>query len=387
MLQRPERRPPGFEGISAALAEPFAGMPSSVPMEAITFAIGVFLLALTFWDLFQTIVVPRPTPGWFRISRYLVRGSWRVLRSFLGRPGSAHDTIFGLFAPAMTVALLATWLIGLIVGYGLILYAARDELQPVPTNLGATLYFAATSVLTLGFGDIVAEGGVARLVVSVAAIGGLGVVALVVTFLFSLYGSYQRREMRVVMLQASAGAPPSAVALLESYAHLDIVERLPDLFRDWQQWAAEVLDSHVAYPLLGYFRSSHDNLSWISALGTMLDASSLVLTTIEGLPRGDAKLFKRMGTHLVEDISNLGFRAGTPSGLLDRSDFEVVCDRLEMAGYPIEPRDAAWASFEAARATYSTRLEGMASYWATPSAQWLGDPLQLRQPLHRVDDP
>ncbi len=146
---------------------------------------------------------------------------------------------------------------------------------------------------------------------SIAAIGGLGVVALVVTFLFSLYGSYQRREMRVVMLQASAGAPPSAVALLESYAHLDLVDRLPDLFRDWQQWAAEVLDSHVAYPLLGFFRSSHDNLSWISALGTVLDASSLVLTTIDDLPRGDAKLFKRMGTHLVEDISNLGLHTGT----------------------------------------------------------------------------
>ena len=108
------------------------------------------------------------------------------------------------------------------------------------------------------------------------------------------------------MLQVTAGAPPSAVALLETYAQLGLVGRLPDLFREWQQWAAEVLDSHVAYPLLGYFRSSHDNLSWISALGTVLDASSLVLTTIEGLPRGDAKLFKRMGTHLVEDISNLG---------------------------------------------------------------------------------
>ena len=111
-------------------------------------------------------------------------------------------------------------------------------------------------------------------------------------------------------LQAAAGAPPSAVALLETYAQLGLVDRLPELFVDWQRWAVEVLDSHVAYPLLGYFRSSHDNLSWISALGTILDAASLVLTTIEGMPRGEAKLFKRVGTHLVEDIYNLGFRVG-----------------------------------------------------------------------------
>ncbi len=356
-------------------------------MEFLAFGLGLFLLALTFWDLFQTIVVPRPTPGWFRIGRYLIRGSWYVLRGIRdGRPGRSYDRVLGLFAPAATVALLVAWLVALIIGYGLILYALRDEIQPVPTNLGTTVYFAATSVLTLGFGDIVAVGGPARVVIAIAAISGLGTVALVVTFLFSLYASYQRREVRVVTLQSAAGAPPSAVALLESYARLDLLERLPQLFRDWEGWAAEVLDSHVAYPLLGFFRSSHDNLSWISALGTVLDASSLVLTTVTDVPRGEAKLFKRMGTHLVEDIFNLGFGAGQPIGL-EREAFDAACDRLAEAGYTLVPRDEAWAHFEAARETYSARLEAMASFWAAPAAQWLGDPIMLRQPLHATDDP
>jgi Ion channel len=355
-------------------------------MEAVAFALGLFLLALTFWDLFETVVVPRPTPGWFRIGRYVVRVSWRVLRAIRdGRRGRLYDRLLGLFAPAATVALLASWLIGLIAGYGLVLYALRDELRPVPPDLGTTLYFAATSVLTLGFGDFVANGGPARVIVAIAAISGLGVVALVVTFLFSLYGSYQRREIQVVTLQAAAGAPPSAVALLETYAQLDLVGRLPELFLEWQRWAAEVLDSHVAYPLLGFFRSSHDDLSWISALGTVLDAASLVLTTIDGPPRGEAKLFKRVGTHLVEDIYNLGFHTGEPTSL-DRSDFNAACDRLEQAGYSLVPRDRAWISFEAARATYALRLEAMARYWATPATSWLGDPVALRLPVHRSDD-
>jgi Ion channel len=248
------------------------------------------------------------------------------------------------------------------------------------------VYFAASSVLTLGYGDIVAVGGPARFIVVTAAVSGLGTVALVVTFLFSLYANYQRREIQVVSLQAAAGAPPSAVALLESYALLDLVGRLPDLFMDWQHWAVEVLDSHVAYPLLGFFRSSHDNLSWISALGTVLDAASLVLTTISGVPRGEAKLFKRVGAHLVEDIWNLGFRTGEPT-TLDRSAFDAACDRLEEAGYILEPRDVAWPAFEAARATYAPRLEAMASYWATPATQWLGDQVALRVPLHQPYDP
>src|SRR6476469_4195354 len=170
-------------------------------MDAVFFALGLFLIILAFWDLFETVIVPRPTPGWFRIARYVVRGSWRVLRAVLrGRSGATRDRILGLFAPAMVIALLVSWLTTLIVGYGLIMYALRDELRPVPPDLGTSIYFAATSLLTLGFGDIVADGGLARLFVATAAVGGLGAVALVVTFLFSLYGSYQRREVEVVVL-------------------------------------------------------------------------------------------------------------------------------------------------------------------------------------------
>jgi hypothetical protein len=356
-------------------------------MEPVAFALGAFLLALAFWDLFETVVVPRPTPGWFRIGRYVVRGSWVILRALRdGRPGRSYDRVFGLFAPAASVALLVSWLAVLILGYGLVMFALRDELRPVPADLGSAMYFAATSLLTIGFGDIVAVETPARMIILTAAIGGLGAVALVVTFLFSLYGSYQRREIHVVMLQAAAGAPPSAVALLETSAHLGLTERLPDLFLEWERWAVEVLDSHIAYPLLCWFRSSHDNLSWISALGTVLDAASLVLTTIDSVPRGEAKLFKRVGTHLVEDIHNLGFRAGGATNL-DRSDFDAACQRLVEAGYILSADDDVWERFEAARATYAPRLEEMARYLATPAASWLGDPVVLRTPFHPTDDP
>ena len=365
-------------------------------MEVLALVAGALLLVLVVWDLFQTVVVPRPAPGRFRIARYLVRGSWRAVRAIgTSRDGSrSRDNLLGLFAPAMTLALLVAWLAALVIGFGLVLFALRDQLRPIPADLGTTMYFAASSILTLGFGDIVAVGPAARIVVVVAAASGLGVVALVVTFLFSLYGSYQRREVRVVTLQAAAGAPPSAVSLLETYAQLDLVGRLPDLFADWERWAAEVLDTHVAYPLLGFFRSSHDNLSWISALGTVLDAASLVVTTIEGLPRGEAELFKRVGAHLVEDITNLGFRTGVTarpapaasrSGV-DRAAFDQARARLAAAGYDVASGDGAWHAFDAARATYAGRLEAMAAYWATPTNSWLGSEATLRSPAHSPSD-
>src|SRR5439155_22402868 len=118
-----------------------------------------------------------------------------------------------------------------------------------PESRGTALHFGGTSLFAIGFGDIVPTSGLARLTALAAAATGLGIIALVITFLFTLYASFQRREVAVVVLQAGAGAPPSGVTLLETYAVGGIVEDLPRVFADWQAWAAEVLDSHLAYPL------------------------------------------------------------------------------------------------------------------------------------------
>ena len=346
--------------------------------------LGLALLSLVLWDVFETIVVPRPTPGWFRIGRYVIRFAWRGLRTAADwRGGSARDRWLGLFAPAATIMLLFAWLFSLIVAFGLILYALRGDLSPPPPDLGTALYFAASSILTIGYGDIVATDGVARIVVVSGAAVGLGLVALVVTFLFSLYGSYQRREAPVVLLQAKAGSPPSAVVLLENLARMELIDKLPEFVRGWESWEVEVLDSHVAYPLLGYFRSSHDNLSWISALGAVLDTATLISTTILDIPRGQAELVIALGNHLVEDISNLGFRRGAATGIR-REDFDAVHARLAAAGYHLVDADEAWPHFTAVRADYETRLEQMANYWDVPNVSWLGSEDPLRSPAHTV---
>jgi hypothetical protein len=346
-------------------------------MAVVLFALGIIVIGLVLADAFETIVLPRPSPGRHRISRAIVRPTWRAWRAVGAktRTGVARDTFYGLYAPGAVVVLLLTWLILLVVGYGLVFLAVADQLDP-PADPWTALYFAGTSLLTLGFGDIVATGPIARAASLFAAATGLGIVALVVTFLFSLYASYQRREALVVMLGARAGTPPSAVALLESTARLDLVDSLPDLFAEWQSWEAEVLDSHVAYPLLAFFRSSHDDISWLSSLGAVLDACALVLTTIEGIPRGQAELTKRGGAHLVEDISNnIGLRGD--GSRVDRGQFEVAYERLAAAGYRLVDIDLAWHSFERARSTYAGRLEAMTTYWATPATAWVGPPASI----------
>jgi hypothetical protein len=344
------------------------------PVDILIGVAGVLLLVLVLWDVFEAVVVPRPaSTSRFRLARYVVYPTWRTWRGVATRTrtGVARDVMLGLFAPGAAMILLVMWLICMILGYGLLLYAMRGDLEPSSISLGDAVYFAGTSLLTLGFGDIVATAGLARLVVLAAAASGLGVVALVITFLFSLYGSYQRREVLVVSLTARAKSPPSAVALLETYARLGLVDELPAWFADWERWEAEVLDTHVAYPLLGFFRSSHDDASWISALGAVLDAAALVLTTIRGVSRGQAEITKRVGAHLVEDISNNLHLAGDGSRV-DAEQFAEVYRRLGEAGYDLEPEAEAWRAFEAARATYAGRLEALADYWAMPAPVWVG---------------
>ncbi len=234
------------------------------PMDVVIFLAGLVLLGIVLWDIFQSIVVPRPTPGRLRLGRYLIPPTWRLWRAIgtRGRSPEATDWFLGLYAPGAAIILFVVWLAFIVLADGLMLWALRTEVTPQLGTFFDALYFAGTSVLTLGFGEIIASGGVSRVVVLVAAATGLGVVALVITFIFSLFANYQRREVLVVTLSARAKSPPSAVTLLETHARLEMIGDLPALFREWEHWAAEVLDSHVAYPLLGYFRSSHDSISW-----------------------------------------------------------------------------------------------------------------------------
>jgi Ion channel len=350
------------------------------------------LVASVLLDVFLTVVVPRRAPRAGRLLRvtvYLVPGLWKGWRWVGLRMSSAErrEAFLGIYGALIVIVLLITWVAGLVVGYGLLLDALRTQLRPEPETFGTSLYFAGTSLLTLGFGDFVAVGGVARLVALVAGATGLGLFALCITLLFTLYGSFQRREVAVVVLEAGAGAPPSGVTLLETYAVAGILDDLPRLFRDWQSWAAEVLDSHLAYPVLAYFRSSHDNDSWISSLGAVMDASTLVLTTIKGGPKGWAKLSRSVGGHCLEDlVAYFGLQTEPEVGV-ERDEFDEARRQLERAGFVLEDADRSWDHFVRLRQDYAGRVNALARYWATPPAQWIGDRSPLKHPRLHAPQP
>jgi len=344
---------------------------------------GVFLVVIILFDVFLTVVVPRRAPQLgrlLRLSRYVIAKLWTLWR-WLGLRMSTterRESFLGAFGALSIIVLLAGWVAALVLGYGLILDSLKTQIKPEPENLGTAIYFAGTALLTLGFGDFVALSGPARLTTLVAAASGLGTFAVVITLLYSLYGSFQRRETAVVVLEAGAGAPPSGVTLLETYALAGILDDLPRVFQDWQAWSAEVLDTHLAYPILAYFRSSHDNDSWISSLGAVMDAATLVLTTIEDGPYGWAKLSRAVGGHCLEDLVQYFRLEYQPEVGVERDEFDEARQRLERAGFRLKDADQSWANFGRMRMDYAGRVNALARHWATPPAQWIGDRSPLR---------
>jgi hypothetical protein len=333
---------------------------------------GGVLVVLVFFDVFQTAVLPRPTPVTFRPSGTFVRCLYALCRPVALHSQKYRELLLGTFAPLVVILMLIFWALLMVLGFGLILHSLSAQVRP-HLNLGTSFYFAALSLLSFDFGDLIPTGGVARLVIIIEGATGLGLFALIITFLFALFGEFQRREVLVITLSTRAGAPPSGLSLLLSYANHDMVERLPDLFADWELWSAQVLDSHLSYPVLGFFRSTHDNQSWISALGAVLDAAALVTTVIDGLPRGPARLMLGGGGHLVEDLAQYFHIDVEPDPYVEREEFDAAREELRTSGFRVDESAKAWEAFALSRSEYAAALNALAKQWVTPPAQWIGD--------------
>lgn len=343
--------------------------------QALELVAGVAIIAATYYDLFQSVVLPRPAVGKLRLAPYIVRPLWRVWR-WVGTRTSRLDRReqrLAIFGPLALLILLGFWYLCLILGYGLVQDALRSQIQPAPTNFGTSVYFSGTTLLPLSYGQFVPVGVTARLVVLAESASGVLLIALVVSLLFTLYGSFQQREQLVVTLDALAGAPPSGVQILESAAKSGLRQELTQAFDDWRRWSAAVLETHLAYPILVYFRSSHDNEAWLNSFGAVMDAATLVISTLDDVPDGPARLMSKVGGHLIEDFSWYFRMRVSSDPIVEREEFDQAHARLVSAGYQCKPADQAWPEFARLRSTYASPLNQMAQLMAIIPAQWIGD--------------
>src|SRR5437660_2360768 len=270
---------------------------------------GIFLILLILLDAFETVVLPRRIRRQFRLTTWFYRYTWRPwsrITSHIKSP-SRRENFLGYFGPLSLIFLLMFWAFGLILGFALLQYGIGEHVHL--GNEGVTfwtiLYMSGETFFTLGLGDVAPTSSLSRALTVLQSGLGFAFLGVVIGYLPTIYSSFSRREIEISLLDARAGSPPSAAELLSRFGNCPQQEVLDQILRDWERWAAEVLESHLSYPVLSFFRSQHNNQSWLGALTTILDASALVMAGVDGIRDEQARLTFAMARHAVVDLAQV----------------------------------------------------------------------------------
>src|SRR3984893_7247144 len=276
------------------------------------FICGLFCCLGVALDAFQTIILPRRPTGRFQLTRIFLLATWApwVVMAERARDKKVREQIYSVYGPLSLLLLLLLWALLLISGFALFYFSMGSPFGDVMlqhtasawARFGTDFYVSGTTLFTLGLGDVVPHSRLARAFIILESGVGLGFVALVIGYLPVLYQAFSRREINVALLDARAGSPPNAAELLRRHAFEGSEEALIDLLEEWERWSAQILDSHISYPLLCYYRSQHDTQSWLAALVSILDTCALLISLIEGTPSRQAQLNVVMARHALVDI-------------------------------------------------------------------------------------
>ena len=338
---------------------------------------GVLLITGVLWDVFEAIVLPRRVTRRIRLTRLFYRSTWSPWWAIahIIRKKKRRETFLGIYGPLSLLVLLTVWAASVIFGFALLHCAIGSKIGPV-NNAGSLLtdlYYSGTTFFTLGLGDVTPLSAAARALTVIEASIGFGMLALVIGYLPVLYQAFSRREVNISMLDARAGTPPTAVELLRRHQEARSMPNLDQWLRDWEMWAADLMESHLSYPVLCFFRSQHDNQSWLAALSTVLDVCSLVMVGIDGVPKWQAQLTFKMARHALVDISQIFNTSPLQHDRSRMTDQELAQLRSQLLEREItlsdEPGDN--KTLEDLRAMYEPYTKVLSRYLIMPLPDWV----------------
>ena len=338
---------------------------------------GLAFLLIVLRDAFETIILPRRVSRKFRLTSIFYRASWRSWRAgATGLSGSFRENSLSWFGPLSLLVLLTLWAFSIVVAFGVLQWAAGSALKMDGSHPAFLddLYLSGTTFFTLGMGDVVPRIPLAKLLTVCESGLGFAFLAIVIGYLPVIYQGFSRREIAISLLDARAGSPPSAGELLWRYRDDENQVDLVRLLTEWERWAAEVLESHLSYPVLAYFRSQHSNQSWLAALTTVLDTSALVIVGFDGWCMRQAQLTFAMARHAAVDLAQV-FSAREQVGVADRLNSEAfigLVERLRSAGMEFREEGAAPRLAEL-RAMYEPYVTALSHHLALPLPAWVHD--------------
>ena len=344
-----------------------------IVLRVAAFGVALVVVIATLLSAVRTFVVPRGTPvlltRWvFLVSRFLFVTASRRTNTYEER-----DRIMAVYAPLTLVILPMVWLM-------IILGASMAMFWSLGTHSWTEAFReSGSSMLTLGFE---APSDLPSTAVAFAeAVGGLGLLALLLAYLPTIYTAFSRREASVAMMEVRAGSPPTPEELLRRAWVIGWTQRMgPELWQAWQLWFIDIEETHTSYPSLTFFRSPQPERSWITAAACVLDTASIVMSSLD-LPReAEAALCVRTGTlslRRIADYFSIEYDpdpAPTDPIVVSRDEYEGVVEKLRQAGLPIKPdREQAWRDFAGWRVNYDRVLIALAGMVLAPPAPWSSD--------------
>ena len=272
--------------------------------------VGIVLIFVILMDAFETVVLPRRIKrNFFRVSTRFYRKTWglwmRVARH-IASP-NRREGFLAYYGPLSLFPLLGFWALGLILGFACVQYGIGEHLTlgNEKITFWKVVYLSGETFFTLGYGDITPSNAAARVLAVMEAGMGFAFLGVVIGYLPVIYNSFAARELEISLLDARAGSPPSAAEFLGRLGCCPDQRVLDEIFRDWERWCADLLSSHISYPVLLFFRSQHPNQSWLGAVTAVLDVTSLIIAGVDGIHPDQAKLTFAMARHAVVDLSQV----------------------------------------------------------------------------------
>jgi hypothetical protein len=339
---------------------------------------GLALAIVILVDAFEAIILPRRVTRKIRVTRLFYRSTWAFWKAIVGKISSrkTREAFLGGYGPCSLLLLIAIWALGLVLSFGMMQYAAGSAIdvhEPGHSGFAMDVYLSATTFFTLGLGDAVPRVPLARFLLVAEAGLGYGFLAVIVGYLPFIYGSFSRREVNISLLDARAGTPPTAGELLRRYSYPEGQDALRDLLAEWELWCAELMESHLSYPVLAYFRSQHDNQSWIASLTAILDTCALVKTGIEGACERQADLTFAIARHAVVDLSQV-FSTPPRAPATDRltaADLHQMRDTLAAHGMKLHDGEAADQQLLKLRSMYEPFVYSLATHLSQTLPPWI----------------
>ncbi len=338
---------------------------------------GICIILFVLLEAFETIILPRQVTRRWRLTRFFYRVTWRPYLAVVRPcPKKSRERLLSFYGPLSFVLLLVFWGVLLLFGFAL-LHLADGSVARLGTTglerLGMALYFSGSTLFTLGLGDIAPHTPLSRFLTVAEAFTGLGFLAIVVGYFPVLYQSFSRREAQITLLDARAGSPPSATELLRRMIGGGGYEEMHGFLKDWERWCAELLESHISYPVLCYFRSQHDNESWLSSVATILDTSALVLVGIDDTCQKQAQLTFAIARHAVVDLSQVLGRSPNFEQMdrLSQDDLQRLRTVLAEAGVQLRRGEEADERLAELRSMYEPYLHALSELLMMPLPAWI----------------